>query len=45
MDQRKAFHRKTTPQSSCAKEETVDIDILLTSKNGDRNMMQSITVY
>ena len=29
--------------SSCARKETVDIDILITSKNGDRKIMQSIT--
>ena len=29
-------------QSSCARKETVDIDILLTSRNGDRKIMQSL---
>ena len=42
--QRKAFHRQRIPESSCAKKETVDIDILVTSRNGDRNIMQSIRV-
>ena len=29
---------------SCAGKETVDIDILVTSRNGDRKVMQSITI-
>ena len=42
IGQRKAFYRQGIPDPSCAKKETVDIDILLTSRNGDRKMMQSI---
>ena len=42
IGQRKAFYRQRIPESSCAKKETVDIDILLTSGNCDRNIMQSI---
>ena len=34
--QRKAFYRQRIPESSCAKKETVDIDIPVTSRNGDR---------
>ena len=30
MDQRKAFFRKGIPESSCARKETVAIDILVT---------------
>ena len=36
IGQRKAFYRKRIPGSSCARKETVDIDILVTSTNGDR---------
>ena len=32
------------PESSCARKETVDIDILITSWNGDRKIMQSIKI-
>ena len=40
--QRKAFYRQIIPESSCARKETVDIDIPVASKNGDRKIMQSI---
>ena len=33
--QRKAFYRKRFPESSCARKKIVDIDILVTSRNGD----------
>ena len=39
IGKRKAFHRKRIPESSHAKKETVDIDILVTSRNGDRKIM------
>ena len=42
MVQRKAFYRQSIPESSCARKETVDIETLVTSRNGDRKMMQSI---
>ena len=42
--QRKVFYRQRIPESSCARKETVDIDILLTSTNGDRKIMQSIKI-
>ena len=42
MVQRKAFYRQNIPESSCARKETVDIDTLVTSRNGDRKIMQSI---
>ena len=44
ISQRKAFHRQRIPESICARKETVDIDILVTSRNGDRKIMQSIRI-
>ena len=41
---RKAFYRQRVPGSSCARKETVDIDILVTSRNGDRKIVQSIRI-
>ena len=38
IGQRKAFYRLRIPESSCEKKETVDIDILVTFKNGDRKI-------
>ena len=40
----KAFYRHRIPESSCAKKEMADIDILVTSRNGDRKIMQSIRI-
>ena len=31
--QRKAFYRQIIPESSCARKETVDIDIFMLSRN------------
>ena len=42
--QRKAFHRQRIPEISRARKETVDIDILVTSRNGDKKIMQSIKI-
>ena len=42
IDQRKAFYRQKTPEPSCARKETADTDILVTSRNGDTKIMQSI---
>ena len=42
--QRKAFYWRRIPEFSCTRKETVDIDILATSKNGDRKIMQSIRI-
>ena len=42
IGQRKAFYRQRIPESSCARKETVDIDILVRSRNCDRKLMQSI---
>ena len=44
IGQRKAFYRQTIPEFSCARKETVDIGILVISRNGDRNIMQSIRI-
>ena len=42
--QKKAFYMQRIPGSSCAKKENVDLDILVTFRNGDRKVMQSIRV-
>ena len=39
-----AFYRQRIQESSCVRKETVDIDILVTSRNGDRRIMQSIRI-
>ena len=44
IGQRKVFYRQRIPESSLARKETVDIDTLVTSRNGDRKIMQSIRV-
>ena len=44
IGQRKAFYRQRIPEFRCARKETVDIDILVTSRNGDRKIMQSIRI-
>ena len=44
IGQRKAFYRQQIPESSCARKETVDIHILVTSSNGDTKIMQSIRI-
>ena len=44
IGQRKASHRERIPESSCARKETVDIDILVTCRNGDRKIRQSIKI-
>ena len=44
IGQRQAFHRHRIPEPSCARKETVDIHILLTSRDGDRKIMQSIRI-
>ena len=41
---RKAFYRQRIPEPSRARKETVHIDILVTSRNGDRKIMQSIRI-
>ena len=44
IGQRKPFYGQRIPESSCAGKETVDIDILITSRNGKRKIMQSIRI-
>ena len=44
IGQRKAFYRQRIPESSCVRKETTDTDILATSRNGDRKIMQSIRI-
>ena len=44
IGQRKAFYRQRIPDSRCATKETVDIDIHVTSRSGDRKIMQSIRI-
>ena len=44
IGQRKAFYRQEIPEYSCTRKGTVDIDILVTSRNGDRKIMQSIRI-
>ena len=41
---RKAFYRQRIPKSSYAKKETVAIEILVKSRNGDTKIMQSIKI-
>ena len=36
IDQRKAFFRQRIPESSCVRNETFDIHILVTSRHGDQ---------
>ena len=44
IGQQKAFYKQRIPESSCARKGTVDIDIFVTSRNGDRKIMQSIRI-
>ena len=44
IGQRKAFYRQRIPEFSRARKENVDIDILVTSRNGDRKIMQSVRI-
>ena len=43
IGQRKAFYRQRIPEFTRERKETVDIDVL-TSRNGDRKIMQSIRI-
>ena len=36
IGQRKALYRHRIPEFSCERKETVEIDILVTSRNGDK---------
>ena len=42
--QRKAFYRQRVPESSCARKETVDIGILVASRNSDKKIMKFIRI-
>ena len=44
FDQRKAFYGQRIQESRRARKETVDIEILLTSRNGDRKIVLSIRI-
>ena len=44
IGQRKAFYRQRIPEPSCGRKETVDIDILVIFRNGDRKIMQFIRI-
>ena len=44
IGQREAFYRQRIPEPSCQRNETVDIDIFVTSGNGDKKIMQSIRI-
>ena len=44
IGQRKTFYKQRIPEFSCARKETVDIGILVTSRNGDRKIIQSIRI-
>ena len=44
IGQRKAFYGLRISEPSCASKETVDIDILVTSRNGDRKIIQSVRI-
>ena len=44
IGQRKAFYRERIPETSCARKETVEINIPVTSTNGNRKIKQYITI-
>ena len=44
IGRRKAFYRQRIAWSSCARRETVEIDILVTSRKGDPKIKQSIRI-
>ena len=44
IGQMKAFYCQIIPEPSCVRKETFDIDILVTSRHGDRKTMQSIRI-
>ena len=44
IGQRKAFYRQRIPESGCVRKKTVEIYILVTFRNSDRKMMQSIRI-
>ena len=44
IGQKKTFYRHRMPEFSCARKKTVDIHNLVTSRDGDRKIMQSIRI-
>ena len=44
IGQKKYFYRQKTLESTCARKDAVDIGILVTSRNGDRKIMESIKI-
>ena len=44
IDQREAFYRQKILEFSCAKKYTAEISILITSRNGDRKIMQFMRI-
>ena len=44
ISQRKAFYRQRIQEFSRARKKTVDIYVLVTSRNGDRKILQSIRI-
>ena len=44
IGQRKAFYSQRIPEFSHARKETFHIGILVTSRNGDRKIMQSVRI-
>ena len=44
IGQSKAFFWQRIAESSCARKETVDIDVIVTSRDGDRKIMESIRI-
>ena len=44
IGQLKAFYKHRIPEPGYARKKTVDIDIFVTSRNGERKIMQSIRI-
>ena len=44
IGQRKAFYWQRILEPSCVREETIDIDLLVIFRHGDRKIMQSIKI-
>ena len=44
IGQWKAFYKQIIPEYSCARKKIVDIEILVTFRNGDRKIMHSIRI-
>ena len=44
IGQKKTFYRRRIPEFSCARTETIDINILVTPRNSHREIMQSIKI-